>query len=398
MSYFIKQIGTNDCGFTCLKMLMAIVQKNKNYLFYKQEKKDKPYSFLELKNIAKNEGIVLNGYRSLDKEREINVLKCPFLMSIDRNRSKHMILIKKIYKKRCKIYDPAIGIYTLKKKDLIDAWDSNYLLVDNVVKKKYQAKVPKIVSHELISLTTCFQMISIFALMVGAFLVDKNTSFIIPIVIFTVYVMLEYIYNKLLILQMKKFDSITNRVICQNQKIDFKETYIKMNNLKFMLLSNPVKMVNIILLIIFSITILLLNDYINLINLAILIVVSLILNIIDYRLFNKGPSNIQVTEEEIFKAKNDEIISIGSLEKIQNKSYKYAEFLKLKRCILLLVSFIITLFYSLLTGIISLNYIVFHGIIYYEIAKNISSIVDLYRNNSEINTLKSLLYYHMRNK
>lgn len=51
MKYEILQSSTTDCGFTCLKVILANLNNDENYLFL-EGKKSIRYSFLDLSNIA----------------------------------------------------------------------------------------------------------------------------------------------------------------------------------------------------------------------------------------------------------------------------------------------------------------------------------------------------------
>ena len=52
MKYFIRQLGQKDCAFACLKMLLAITHKNKDYLYYQQNDIDRSYSLEEIIKLA----------------------------------------------------------------------------------------------------------------------------------------------------------------------------------------------------------------------------------------------------------------------------------------------------------------------------------------------------------
>ena len=49
MNYFIPQIDSSDCGFACLKMMVARLYENEKALYIKQNENHGAYNFLELK-------------------------------------------------------------------------------------------------------------------------------------------------------------------------------------------------------------------------------------------------------------------------------------------------------------------------------------------------------------
>ena len=75
--YYIQQTRKDDCGYASLKMLLASLNKDKNYLFLQEEKEKGSYSYLELVTIAKQHDVELNGYR-------IDSLK-PSFLTVNKN-------------------------------------------------------------------------------------------------------------------------------------------------------------------------------------------------------------------------------------------------------------------------------------------------------------------------
>ena len=67
MKYQCLQLTNYDCGFACLKMILANFHHDENYLFLKQNLNKKNYSFLELTNIAKDHNLTLKGYEAMEK-------------------------------------------------------------------------------------------------------------------------------------------------------------------------------------------------------------------------------------------------------------------------------------------------------------------------------------------
>ena len=60
MKNFVYQINRNECGYASLKMLLAIVLRDDDYLYLPhQENKNHQYDLLELKEIANPEAIDL---------------------------------------------------------------------------------------------------------------------------------------------------------------------------------------------------------------------------------------------------------------------------------------------------------------------------------------------------
>ena len=90
--FYIKQIQNDDCGFACLKMLLAEINKDKDYLFLPQDEKHGPYSLMQLVGIASNYGVALSAFRATDKTTVSNCLNFPFIAIIRlKNGGKHAL-------------------------------------------------------------------------------------------------------------------------------------------------------------------------------------------------------------------------------------------------------------------------------------------------------------------
>ena len=94
MSYYIEQIGENDCGIASLKMLLAILYKNKDFLYYPQKERNISYNYKELMQIASKEGVNLGVSKVVDKNDIFTYkTKNPFLISIKVENSLHLLLM-----------------------------------------------------------------------------------------------------------------------------------------------------------------------------------------------------------------------------------------------------------------------------------------------------------------
>lgn len=93
MKYQCLQLTNYDCGFACLKMILANFHHDENYLFLKQNLNKKNYSFLELANIAKDHNLTLKGYECND----IFLLKkLPCITLVNNQKNNHFVIIKKL--------------------------------------------------------------------------------------------------------------------------------------------------------------------------------------------------------------------------------------------------------------------------------------------------------------
>ena len=108
--YFIQQRQKDDCGFTCLKMILATLNKDKNYLFLPQKENHGPYSYTDLVKIGKEHGVNFSALKAIEKEGLINCRSFPFIATIEKkNGNKHAVIITKIKIGRVYFTDPMKG-------------------------------------------------------------------------------------------------------------------------------------------------------------------------------------------------------------------------------------------------------------------------------------------------
>ena len=95
MKYYCLQLNECDCGYAVIKMLLANVNNDKNYLFMKEDITKKSYSLLELKKIGEKYNLNLKGFEVKDFK---SVNKFPFIALININKQNHYVIVNKITK------------------------------------------------------------------------------------------------------------------------------------------------------------------------------------------------------------------------------------------------------------------------------------------------------------
>ena len=141
MSYFIKQLGDKDCGYTCVKMLLGMSYKKKDFLYLNEPDIDRSASLKDLMVFARKEGLDLGAYRIVNKEELFTCKQNPpLLLPIAKGNFLHMVVVRKINKRSVLIQDPASGIYFLSKKKLLSIWNGEYLEILNKYGSNFKLK------------------------------------------------------------------------------------------------------------------------------------------------------------------------------------------------------------------------------------------------------------------
>ena len=118
--YYIPQVTKSDCGFACLKMLLATVHKDERYLYLKEDENHGPYSYQELLKYAQHYDVTLVGAKYDDKGDLRNINKFPLILTVQgENQTLHAVFVTKKRGKKLKVFDPAKGVYWEKIEKLI---------------------------------------------------------------------------------------------------------------------------------------------------------------------------------------------------------------------------------------------------------------------------------------
>ena len=95
--YYIPQVTKSGCGFTCLKMLLAIAHRDEKYLYLKENESHGSYSYQDLLEIAQRYEVTLTGLKYDDKSDLSHFTQFPLILTVTReNQSPHAVLATKI--------------------------------------------------------------------------------------------------------------------------------------------------------------------------------------------------------------------------------------------------------------------------------------------------------------
>ena len=108
--FYIPQILKDDCGFACLKMVLAYMNKDKNYLYLPQDESHGFYSYSDLKELGYEKGINFTGFEVANKEELVSCSSFPLILSIElKNGAKHAVVVTKVKWKKVYYLDPRSG-------------------------------------------------------------------------------------------------------------------------------------------------------------------------------------------------------------------------------------------------------------------------------------------------
>lgn len=280
MKYFCYQLQDDDCGFACLKMLLANINNDKNYLYLQNYKDKGNYTFFELIKIANLYGVNLKGY----KGKMDSKIKTPFICLIKGLNNNHYIIVYS-NKMFVKYFDPDNGLVILPKFIFLKRFKGFYLEVESYINLK--CNLPRI---------SYFPYIPFFIMIfIGGFLIFISffiESKIMFIIIFLLIILLEIISNSLLKNKVLKilYSIIKNRDVTYQNFMEISKNYVTYYSL-------PIKFVEKL-----TITFLCFFTIVNVakINELILLIVLLIYILIIRGIIDKMNRRFSLFEKDVF--------------------------------------------------------------------------------------------------
>ena len=257
--FYIHQIGEEDCGITSLKMLLANHFQKEDYLFIHEDENHGPYSFMDLINIAKEYGMTLSGVE-IDEFDLDKYPKKPFLAVITiSEETKHLVYVDKIKKESFIIFDPVDGKKILKKDDFFDVFDGKALIVEDKKEIKDVKKINIDIPTSQKVLSTIVQIVSYVALVLGMMFIKNDSYIFIPIICFTIYIVLQILLEKHLTSCMKIVDDLFVSQFSNNKK-DTDKIVPRLSEYKKTLFISRIKLTGDILTSLFLSVIMVINE------------------------------------------------------------------------------------------------------------------------------------------
>ena len=340
MKYHCLQIKNNDCGFACLKMLLANFHHDENYLFLSQNQKSNEYSFLDLKKIAKDNYINLKGY-NIDDLSLIKKFPCIGLIKI--NNVHHYILIEKINKRYIYYFDPFNGDKNAEIRDFMMIFTGNILVIDSGEIQKCQNYLKKEKNNYPI-VALLFNFFQLILLFLTSFIEDNSWKMLTVIILFLVMMITNSVINTIIIKNYNK--KIIYPLIEFNQEKELINSEFNLKKDYFLYIQSLINQATILAFVCFF---LLVNDLKN---------IFLLLVIFFWELFSRKINRF-INSHKLFKINLFE--AKGSLQSIKEANALAYE-VSLSTNILILIRYVIIAFTTYLICSINKNYLSF---IYY---------------------------------
>lgn len=355
MKYFIHQLGYSDCGYTCLKILLAKLNHDQNYLF--DTKYFNNLSLLEMKNILKENKVEAKGVE-VDSVDNLKDFYYPILV-IKNSNANHYVLLKKVTKKSVVIIDPAKGKRIIKKEDFKKIF-TKYALISTRNKKKIKShkKVKLFDRNYLISYISSLFIDFGFIYFLG-FTIKNEKDFLLSFLLF-LGMIINLIFKLITIFSYSSmFDKKYVEPLIE-RKIDPNELEI-IGKYKISKI-NIFKNIGVIMATFFVTFVLSVNQILNLYYIVIVEIFLLFKKVVLENIYIIYQEKISKLEEEYYLKRDKECY-----KSINHFSKRLVLFKVVEKITIIIIIFIYLLFLSYFIKEKSINFILFYFFSYYSL-------------------------------
>ena len=322
--YYIPQVTKSGCGFTCLKMLLAIAHKDERYLYLKEDEGHGPYSYQELLVIAQRYDITLTGLKYEDKSDLRNVNSFPRILTVlTENDTPHAVLLVARRGAKLKIQDPEKGVYWISVSKFIPKWDGTALAINHQEEHPFTLRVIDVKDTKGEIISYFLQALAAVFLALATFFVKPDGTYFLPLLFCTLSVLCEIVLRTILLKRMQKCDKYLRRFLPYVDRRDYFKYYQRSQEYKQSSLTLGLNFIFYLLVIILISTI----SIINSITFAISVGVALLAAFIE--VFFLAPlkkdlnKQLVAQEDELRRAKDVEDVEL-QVKTMEVKSYRYA--------------------------------------------------------------------------
>ena len=371
--FFIQQANDHDCGFTAVKILLANIHHDSNYLFLKSPFTDN-VSFLDLIKEAKKYNVELEGLKSNDKEGLEKCDRLPFIARVTFDNASHALYVYRITKKYVYYYDPARGEKRLSIDEFKFIWSGEMLAIKTFTKTKCEFKRPKLMKNSEAIISLCISLMSAITSLLAVYFVSKDSYIYLPVIFFALMIISELVLKKYSLSIMKHIDKRVDELIKDVKKKDYYEFYINYEGYKkYLIINNLTMFSNCYIFIIISF-IFILNDKYN----GLFVVLNVLLAML-YISFIKPKLNEEekriIEEESKIKTKNNKLEAFNLMNNARSLSYKYVSIESAYKYVVIGIEVISTFIMMMYKEIVNVTYIICYSGLQMYLYNNVVSLL-----------------------
>lgn len=373
--FFIQQANKTDCGFTSLKILLANIHHDRNYLFLPNSFTG-DVSFLELMTEASKYQTNLQALKAVNKDELSEYDDFPFIARLNINSVFHAVYVYKKNKKYIYYYDPSRGEKKVTFDEFSFLWTGELISIKEFNKSPCPIKKMKLMTNKESIISLIISLLSSVSALLAIYFINKESYIYLPIIFFTVMLIGEIIQKKYSLVIMNHIDKRLEETIGEIKKKDYYSFYMNSEMYKKYLLLNNLTLVSSFSTFLIISLIFIINDKMNFIY----ILINLLLAF-SYALFIRPELNKEENEiselEELIKTKSDKLEAYSLMNNTRIKAHKYISKEYSYKYVVIALEVILTFILMMYLKLVNVTYIICY------------SILQLYLYNNLINLLTS---------
>ena len=370
---YIPQIQKDDCGFACLKMLLANTNKDKSYLFLPQDEDHGQYSYSDLIELAYEHGVNLQAVRVTEKEELANCSTFPLIATTRlKNGALHAVLVMKVKWKRVTYIDPRRGKVTVSLKKFLENWDQTCLIIESQEKRKCTEKAIEPISMGTKVALGFIQIISGVFAVLGIYFIKDGTPIYMPAIFLSLAIISELLMRALSYRIMKNLD----KYFFSDDNLPpkgFKEYLRRFEEYKKLSLSSPMLIILASIVALGLMVVILLNDRRNVMLVLVPVILSLFDVLVVSPMMKAKQHDIEDLENDLDNATDSGDLQ-SKVKVMHNAAYSYSYIDIATRYIYVGLMLMTALLTMHLCGISSFPFIIFYTCISATLYKALSSI------------------------
>ena len=322
--YYIPQVTKSGCGFTCLKMLLAIAQNDEKYLYLKEDESHSSYSYQDLLEIAQRYDVTLYGLKTTDKGELRHFSKFPAILTVlNENQSPHAILVVKRKRNLIKVYDPAKGVSWQRIDRLSQIWDGTALAISHIEKRPFTARQvdAKDTKGEIFSYI--FQAMAAIFIALATFFVKPNGSFFLPLLFCSLSLLTEIILRTMLFKRMQKYDRYLRRFLPYVHHKDYFSFYKRGQEYKMSALTTGLNLIFYFLVITLIVTVCLFNSLTYAVSIGVALVCAMTNALVLTPYKKRASKELSEQENELRRVKEQVDMEL-KVKTLEVKGYRFA--------------------------------------------------------------------------
>lgn len=384
---FIYQGNKHDCGFASLKMLLADVHHDSNYLYLDNEKKDEAYNLLELVNIAKKHNVTLVG-KEIDIDSTVEYVKKhkTFLAVVeDELHNAHLVYVKGMMFNKVRVLDPNKGELLMDLVNFKGIFQRKVLEFDkgDFRKTKCPNKKKDIIPKWHLALLYSLTFLSMASIILAFTLIAYNIDFLSIALSLVSYIIFESAQRFASHVLLKKFDERYLKVFQEKPKEFIMESYPILIERKKYLFLTPIMLISDLVLSFSILFIFIINGKIYATILLGLWVLATVIEYLYYLVTKKKEDNVNIMENQLLDGKPIEI------KNFVNDTYSIAGLFSIKRLLLILASVLGSIYLMIVTNNKTITFVLFYFVALYVALERFTSVVSTMLKNDKINRNES---------